>query len=240
MRESEKYSGYHLYRFVVRDNGIGMSEDFLQNLFEPFAREEKVNSGKFQGTGLGLSIAKAYIEMMNGEIDVRSKEGQGSEFEVWLPLRPADEQDIANEDNDAINIEDCVGMFEGRHILLAEDNDLNSEIFMELVADTGVCVERAQNGQEAVTMYTSQPKDKYDMIFMDIQMPVMTGYEAARQIRAYEAKNLENHRIPMIALTANAFNEDSVKAKEAGMDEHLAKPVEIAKILAAMQKYMRK
>ena len=204
MRESEKYSGYHLYRFVVRDNGIGMSEDFLQNLFEPFAREEKVNSGKFQGTGLGLSIAKAYIEMMNGEIHVRSKEGQGSEFEVWLPLRPADEQDIANEDNDAINIEDCIGMFEGRHILLAEDNDLNSEIFM------------------------------------DIQMPVMTGYEAARQIRAYEAKNLENHRIPMIALTANAFNEDSVKAKEAGMDEHLAKPVEIAKILAAMQKYMCK
>lgn len=204
VRESEKYSGYHLYRFVVRDNGIGMSEDFLQNLFEPFAREEKVNSGKFQGTGLGLSIAKAYIEMMNGEIHVRSKEGQGSEFEVWLPLRPADEQDIANEDNDAINIEDCIGMFEGRHILLAEDNDLNSEIFM------------------------------------DIQMPVMTGYEAARQIRAYEAKNLENHRIPMIALTANAFNEDSVKAKEAGMDEHLAKPVEIAKILAAMQKYMCK
>lgn len=238
VRESEKYSGYHLYRFVIRDNGIGMSEDFLEKLFEPFAREEKVKVGKFHGTGLGLSIAKAYIEMMNGEIYVRSKDGQGSEFEILLPLRSADEQDMANVDNDEINIEDCIGMFEDRHILLAEDNDLNSEIFMELVADTGVCVERAQNGQDAVTMYTGQPKDKYDMIFMDIQMPVMTGYEATSLIRAYEAKNLENHRVPIIALTANAFNEDSVKAKEAGMDEHLVKPVEIAKILNVMKKYM--
>lgn len=230
---------YHTYHFVVEDGGIGMSEEFLEKLFEPFAREQTESTGKLQGTGLGLSITKAFAEMMQGNITVSSRQNEGSKFDVILRFRLA-EQQKADDDKKEITLEECMGRFLGERILLAEDNELNREIFEELVSDTKVTVEKAENGLEALNMIKKHEQGYYGMIFMDLQMPVMNGFEAAENIRSYEKQQQRTVHIPIIALTANVFAEDSDKAIQAGMNAHIGKPVGVSKILAAMVQWMHK
>ena len=208
----EEIGSDQIYRFVVQDNGIGMSKEFLEKLFEPFAREQKVADGKFEGTGLGMSITKAFIEMMRGDIRVESKEGEGTTFEVLLRFKKAE-------------------------AAVAEAPEMNREILKELIRETGISIVEAVNGKEAVHLVQNNPEDHFDIIFMDVQMPEMDGYEAAGQIRQYE-KELKRKRLPIIALTANVFAEDSERALRAGMDAHMGKPMEVPRLLATMMHWI--
>lgn len=233
----QKVGEYETYHFVVSDGGIGMSSEFLEKIFEPFTREQTEMTGKLQGTGLGLSITKTFVEMMQGSIQVSSTPGEGSTFDVILRLRPAEETSEEEKETE-ITMEDCMGRFADRRILLVEDNELNREIFMDLIADTGVRIESAPNGAVAVELVKTHPKGYYGMVFMDVQMPVMNGYEATAAIRQFEMEDGRTERVPVIALTANVFAEDVGKAINAGMDAHLAKPVGVSKILSAMVRWM--
>lgn len=230
---------YHTYHFVMQDGGIGMSEAFQEKLFEPFTREETEHTGRLQGTGLGLSITKAFIEMMQGDIRVHSIVGEGTTFDVILHLRVAEGTVKAEEKQRELTMEDCKERFAKNRILLVEDNELNREIFMELIADTGVMIEQAENGQIAVDLVKSHPQGYYDMAYMDIQMPVLNGYDACRAIRAFEAERNRTVRLPIVALTANVFAEDTNNAINAGMNAHLAKPVGLSKILATMVQWIK-
>ena len=208
------------YRFVFRDTGIGMSEEYLQHIFEPFSRANDSRISKISGTGLGMGITKNLVQMMGGEIRVESRIGEGSCFTVILELRLQEEK---AEEVPELRIQDvdCRGI----HILLAEDNELNREIAASLLEVTGACVETAENGKEAL--------EYYDMVFMDIQMPVMNGYEAVEAIRRLERADASE--VVIVAMTANAFAEDVIKSLQAGMNEHLAKPIQpgrMAEVLA--------
>ncbi len=228
---------YQSYRLIVSDGGIGMSEEFLGRMFEPFARERQETSKNVVGTGLGLSITKAIVELMHGYIHVNSIPGAGSTFEVVIRLRPAGEQRAVPEQECGICLNDCRNRFAGKRVLLVEDNELNREIFVELVEDTGVVIEEAENGLIALQMVKEHGDRYYDMIFMDAQMPVMDGYEATRQIRKLERTEERSH-VPIAAITANVFAEDVDAAIEAGMDAHLGKPLELTKVLSAMIRLM--
>ncbi len=230
----EKIGNYDSYRFVVEDGGIGMNPAFVEHLFEPFAREEKVHTGHFEGTGLGLSITKNLVEMMQGHIDVKSVEGEGSRFEVVLRFRVAQEKIATRCEGQKLTIDECIGRFAGKRILIAEDNELSRQLLMELLADTGVEIDPAVNGQMAYDKVKEHPSGYYDMALMDMQMPIMDGCEAAGAIRDYEAQCGGKTHLPIVALTANVFAEDSDRVIRAGMDAHLGKPVELPKLLAMM------
>ena len=230
---------YHTYHFIMQDGGIGMSAEFQEKLFEPFTREETEHTGKLQGTGLGLSITKAFIEMMQGDIRVHSVAGEGTTFDVILHLRVAEGTAKEEKKQRELTLEDCKNRFAQKRILLVEDNELNREIFIELIADTGVMIEQAENGQIAVDLVKSHPQGYYDMAYMDIQMPVLNGYDACRAIRMFEREQKRTIRLPIIALTANVFAEDTNNAMSAGMDAHLAKPVGLSKILATMVQWIK-
>lgn len=232
----EEIGSDQIYRFVVQDNGIGMSKEFLEKLFEPFAREQKVADGKFEGTGLGMSITKAFVEMMRGDIRVESKEGEGTTFEVLLRFKKA-EAAVAEELGKVWTMDECRGRFAQNRLLLAEDNELNREILKELIRETGISIEEAVNGKEAVRLVQNNPEEHFDIVFMDVQMPEMDGYEAAGRIRQYE-KKLKRKHLPIIALTANVFAEDSERALRAGMDAHMGKPVEVPQLLATMMHWI--
>ena len=232
----EEIGSDQIYRFVVQDNGIGMSKEFLEKLFEPFVREQKVADGKFEGTGLGMSITKAFVEMMGGDIRVDSKEGEGTTFEVLLRFKKA-EAAVTEERGKVWRLDECRGRFEQNRLLLAEDNELNREILKELIRETGISIEEAVNGTEAVRLVQNNPEDYFDLVFMDVQMPEMDGYEAAGQIRQYE-KKLKRKHLPIIALTANVFAEDSERALRAGMDAHMGKPVDVPRLLATMMHWI--
>ena len=232
----EEIGSDQIYRFVVQDNGIGMSKEFLEKLFEPFAREQKVADGKFEGTGLGMSITKAFVEMMGGDIRVDSKEGEGTTFEVLLRFKKA-EAAVVEELGKVWTMDECRGRFAQNRLLLAEDNELNREILKELIRETGISIEEAVNGKEAVRLVQNNPEDYFDLVFMDVQMPEMDGYEAAGRIRQYE-KKLKRKHLPIIALTANVFAEDSERALRAGMDAHMGKPVEVPQLLATMMHWI--
>ncbi len=236
----ETIGEYHSYHFVVQDGGIGMNQKFLDKVFEPFAREQTEAIGKLQGTGLGHSITKVFVEMMQGNIQVSSVQNEGSTFDVILRFRLAEENAKTPQKQETVTMEQCRGRFAGRRILLTEDNELNREILKELITDTGVLIDEAENGQAAVNLINAHSEGYYDMVFMDVQMPVMNGYEAARAIRKLERIQMRKTRLPIIALTANVFAEDSDKAFNAGMDAHLGKPVELSKILAAMIRWLEK
>ena len=221
------------YKITISDTGIGMSEEFQAHLFEPFSREHTGVHSSYEGTGLGMSIVKQLIEKMGGTIEVQSEEGTGSRFTVTLPFDVARKEDIYNEEND-----DSECDISGAQILLVEDNDLNMEIAETFLKDAGAIVTKAYNGQQAVYMFSENPPDRFDLILMDVMMPVMNGYEATRKIRSLDRPDAKT--IPIIAMTANAFVEDIQESREAGMNEHLSKPLDIAKVISAIGKYFNK
>ena len=229
-------SGYMIARMRVSDTGIGMSKEFLEKLFEPFAREQKVADGKFEGTGLGMSITKAFVEMMRGDIRVDSKEGEGTTFEVLLRFKKA-EAAVVEELGKVWTMDECRGRFAQNRLLLAEDNELNMEIAETFLTDAGVQITKAYNGKEEVERYLEQPAGTFDAILTDLMMPVMDGYEAVREIRSSGRADAQS--IPIIALTANAFLEDAERVKKEGMNEHLPKPLDVGKMLSVLAKYRK-
>ena len=226
----EEKDGYVRYKFRIRDTGIGMSEEFKEHIFEAFSREQTSTISGIQGTGLGMSIAKNLIELMGGNIKVESELGKGTEFTVSVELRCCDQIEKKAEMNTDKQ------QFKGKKILLVEDNELNREIAVELLTQEGFIMDTAADGLEAVERLRNADPGQYDLVLMDIQMPVMDGYEAARQIR--ELDNLWAAELPIIAMTANAFEEDRKKALEAGMNEHVAKPIDVEKLLGVLAEIM--
>ena len=217
--------------FRVRDNGIGMSEEFRKTIFEAFTREQSSTVSGIQGTGLGMAITKNIVDMMGGRIEVVSAEHKGSEFTVYLPCRISS----APEEQTGNTVDEYD--FAGRTLLLAEDNDINQQIAAAILTRAGFTVDIANDGTEAVRMIDEAEAGRYDVVLMDIQMPVMNGYEAARCIRAMSDPQKAN--IPIIAVTANAFDEDKDMAFEAGMNGHLAKPYDIPKIMETLARILK-
>ena len=210
----------------VIDTGIGMSEEFLPSLFEAFARERNTTAGKVAGTGLGMPIIKKYVDMMGGSLKVKSKLGEGSKFTVIMEYRIADEVYYEQDTDPSPDTE--TNRISGKHVLLAEDNDLNAEIAEFVLEDMGLMVDRVEDGVQCVARMEQKPAGTYDLILMDIQMPNMDGYKATQAIRRLADKKKAG--IPIIAMTANAFEEDRKKAFEKGMNGHIAKPVDAEKV----------
>ena len=211
--------GMTTIEFVCRDTGIGMTEEFQKYIFEPFAQEHTGSRTKFAGTGLGMPISKKLIEKMGGTITFESEEGVGTTFVIRVPFR------IDTDRSDRVETrEKQEASIRGMHILLAEDNELNMEIAEFMLQNEGAVVTKAWNGQEAVELFKKSRSGEFDVILMDIMMPVMNGYEATKMIRDLDREDAKE--VPIIAMTANAFTEDRIRAKEAGMDEHVAKPVD--------------
>ncbi len=209
--------------FVCRDTGIGMADEFQKHIFEPFAQEHAGSRTKFAGTGLGMPITKKLVEKMDGTITFESKEGVGTTFVIRVPFKIDMEADKREEQKEVSE-----KSIKGLHILLAEDNELNMEIAEFMLQNEGADVTKAWNGQEAVELFEKSRAGEFDVILMDIMMPVMNGYDATKTIRSLDREDAKE--VPIIAMTANAFTEDRIRAKEAGMDEHIAKPVD-AKLL---------
>ena len=209
--------------FACRDTGIGMTEAFQKQIFEPFAQEDTGSRTKYAGTGLGMPITKKLVEIMGGTISFESKEGVGSTFVIRIPFKIAPDEDEYKVRKDVPD-----KSIKGLHILLAEDNELNMEIAEFMLQNEGVEVTKAWNGQEVVEIFEKSKSGEFDVILMDIMMPVMNGYEAAKRIRSMDREDAKV--IPIIAMTANAFTEDRLKAKDAGMDEHIAKPVDAKRL----------
>ena len=219
--------------FVCRDTGIGMTDEFQKHIFEPFAQEHAGSRTKFAGTGLGMPIAKKLIETMGGTITFESENGAGTTFVIRIPFKIDLNSDKREEKKDVSDGKSIKGL----HILLAEDNELNMEIAEFVLQNEGAVVTKAWNGQEAVERFKKSEPGEFDAILMDIMMPVMNGYEAAKTIRSMDGKDAK--AIPIIAMTANAFTEDRIRAKEAGMDQHIAKPIDIKTILAVFDQVFR-
>ena len=222
--------------FVCRDTGIGMTDEFQKHIFEPFAQEHTGSRTKFAGTGLGMPITKKLVEKMGGTITFESEEGVGTKFVVLIPFKIDMEANQRKEQEDVSE-----KSIKGLHILLAEDNELNMEIAEFMLRNEGVAVTKAWNGQEAVDIFRKSRSGEFDVILMDIMMPVMNGYEAAKMIRSLDREDAKV--IPIIAMTANAFTEDRLRAKEAGMDEHIAKPVDgklLVKVINELVKHKQR
>ena len=226
-------SGYMIARMKVSDTGIGMSEDYLTKIFEAFTREQNTTKSKISGSGLGMSIVKKYVDLLGGTIDVESEPGKGSTFTVTLKHRIADESYYVKKhvENPGTDSE----ILKGRKILLAEDNDLNAEIAEAILERAGLKIERVEDGIQCVDRIEKMPADTYDIILMDIQMPKMDGYKATQAIRHLPDKAY----IPIIAMTANAFEEDKREAFAAGMDGHIAKPIQVDKLLSMLAEIIR-
>ena len=222
--------GFAIIETVVKDNGLGMSAEFIPHMFEEFSREHNTTDVKVEGTGLGMPIVKNLLDLMGGTIEVESELGKGTTFKVYIKHRIAKKSDVINVDMPDVSDVD----FRGRRILLAEDNDLNAEITMEVLKDIDLVVERAEDGQRCVEMIDAAPAGYYDLILMDIQMPRMNGYEATRIIR--QMKDKEKANITILAMTANAFEEDKREAIESGMNAHLSKPIEVEKLIKTLKR----
>ena len=220
--EPSEHTDESIYKIVVEDTGIGMSKEYLPHIYEEFTREHSTTESKVIGTGLGLPIVKSLVDLMNGTIDVESELGKGTRFEVRLPLKTGREDNAFKQEER--DIEGNIEQVKGMRILLAEDNDLNAEIACTILTESGMEVERAEDGRVCLQMLKERPKRYYDAVLMDIQMPNMDGYETAKAIRSLDDSRA---RIPVIAMTANAFDEDRMIAFEAGMDAHVAKPIDI-------------
>ena len=226
---------YARYRFVVQDDGIGMSKAYQKTLFDPFTREERSGTNKVQGTGLGMAITKNIVDLMGGSINVESTTGKGTRFEVVLEFLVDTEADTVPEAQVLPEEEKETSPLSGMKFLCAEDNAINAEILEMLLEANGASCTICSNGQEIVDAFASVKPGEYDMILMDVQMPVMDGLEATRRIRSGE--NPLGRTIPILAMTANAFLEDMQKSREAGMDEHLSKPVDIAALEQTVKRF---
>ena len=221
------------YICTITDTGIGMSPEFAEHLFEPFSQEKVDARSVYHGTGLGMSIVKALVDKMNGTIAVESEPGVGSKFTVTIPFEIAEQKELDNEET----TEDIAVSIKDTKIMLVEDNELNIEIATELLKEQGAIVTQAANGAEAVRLFKENPRGTFDVILMDVMMPVMDGLEATRKIRALD--RIDAATIPIIALTANAFYEDVKKCIESGMNAHLSKPLEIEKVVEMIVKHTR-
>ena len=228
--EEEGYVGYNIH---IKDTGIGMSEEFKKRVFNAFEREKSATLSGVQGTGLGLAIVKRLVELMDGTISFTSELGVGTEFIVSFKAKVADTNSIENALQKNTSKEKEIDLT-GKRILLVDDNDLNREIAYEILTAAGFEVEQAEDGHIAIEKIFDADEDYYDLVFMDIQMPYMNGYEATRQIR--KLSNKKKAQIPIIAMTANAFEEDRAKSFKSGMNEHIAKPVDIEKVLEILKK----
>ena len=213
--------GICTYRWTISDTGIGMSPEFLEHIFDPFSQEKTDARSVYQGTGLGMAITKGLLEQMHGSIEVTSQVGVGSVFVITIPFEIAPEQ---KEEEKIAEIYDIHGL----HLLAAEDNELNAEIVEMLLTDDGAKVTVTQNGRQAVECFKSNPPGTFDAILMDVMMPVMDGIAATRAIRAMERADAKT--IPIIAMTANAFEEDAKRCFAAGMTAHIAKPFQIEQV----------
>lgn len=222
-----------IMEFVCRDTGIGMAEEFQKHIFEPFAQEHSGSRTKFAGTGLGMPIAKKLIEKMGGTITFESVEGVGTTFVIRVPFRIDTDRDSKVETGEKTEVS-----IRGLHILLAEDNELNMGIAEFMLQNEGAEVTKAWDGQEAVKIFEKSRSGEFDVILMDIMMPVMNGYEAAKMIRSLDREDAK--AIPIIAMTANAFTEDRLRAKEAGMDEHVAKPVDVESLIRVIHRLVER
>ncbi len=222
--------GYVMMETIVKDNGRGISAEFLPHLFEEFTREHSTTDIKVEGTGLGMPIVKNLLDLMGGTIEVESAPGKGTTFKVYLKHRIAQKSDLLNVDMPDLSDVD----FKGRRILLAEDNDLNAEIAIEILKDVGLVVDRANDGLQCVEMMEAAPSGYYDLVLMDIQMPRMNGYEATRIIRQMDDRVKAN--VTILAMTANAFEEDKREALESGMNAHLSKPIEVDKLVKTLKR----
>ena len=228
-------AGYMMVRTRVSDTGIGMSQEYLTNIFEAFTRERNATKSKITGSGLGMSIVKKYVDLLGGIIDVESELGKGSTFTVTLKHRIADERYYVKKHVE--NLEICSEILEGRNILLAEDNDLNAEIAEAILERAGLKTERVEDGIQCVNRIMEMPVGTYDIILMDIQMPEMNGYKATQEIRRLPDR--DKACIPIIAMTANAFEEDKRDAIAAGMNGHIAKPIQVDKLLSTLSEVIR-
>ena len=217
----------------ITDNGIGMSEEFQKRVFETFERERNTTSSHIEGSGIGMGITKKLVELMDGTIEVKSKQGKGSTFTVTIPCRKASEDDSLVKKNSNLRNKNCLN---GVRILLVEDNEINTEIATELLKEEGCIVETANDGVACIDMIEKADADYYKMILMDIQMPVMNGYDATLAIR--KMKDTKKARIPIIAMTANAFAEDAQKGLSVGMNAHVAKPVAMNILVPTMLKFL--
>lgn len=231
LNELDCSSGTGSYEIRIKDTGIGMSQEFAERLFIPFERERTSTVSRIQGTGLGLAITKSIVDMMGGDISVQTEKGKGTEFviTVGFPLAEPEEKLFAGEVNEI--------SFEGKRALLVEDNMINMEIAQMLLEQAGFLIETAENGKIALEMTAASEPGYYDVILMDIQMPVMDGYMSAQAIRSLPDPGLAG--IPIIAMTANAFQEDIKKAEEVGMNGHIAKPLDIPSMKATLQQVLR-
>ncbi len=235
--EPEKDPDKAIYEFRVKDTGIGMSEEFQEHMFEPFERERSSTVSGVQGTGLGMAITKNFVEMMGGTISVISQKNVGTEFTVRLPVKKVSVSRAEavlgekEENTPAVRMS-----MEGKRILLVEDNDLNREIAREILGEAGLLVEEAEDGSIALDKLLEKGPGYYSLVLMDIQMPIMDGYTATRAIRSFEDKELAN--IPIIAMTANAFEEDKRKALEIGMNAHIAKPIDVNRLLGELERIL--
>ena len=226
--------GVVTYRWTIRDTGIGMNEEFLKHIFDPFAQERSDARSFYNGTGLGMSIVKSLIDHMNGTIEITSKEGVGSTFVITIPFELADDASLPE-----LQTEELMGSgvenIHGRNLLLAEDNELNAEIAQTLLEDEGAIVTIVHNGQQAIDIFKENPPGTFDAILMDVMMPVVDGLSATKGIRALDREDAK--KIPIIAMTANAFDEDIKRCMEAGMNAHLSKPLEMDKVIETIAKF---
>lgn len=225
----EAYNGYAVYEGKVKDTGVGMSEEFREHLFETFTREKNSTIGQIQGTGLGLAITKSLIEQMNGMISCHSELGVGTEFTFRVRLKVGTEKDLT----EPLQASDIECDFHGKRVLLAEDIEINQEIAIEILSEYGFITEVAEDGQIAVDKVKKAPSDYYDLILMDIQMPNMNGYEATKAIR--QLKDSKKAKLPIIAMTANAFEEDRKNALEVGINNYIAKPIDVEKMVTVLK-----
>ena len=230
LKEEKESDERVLVDVTIKDTGIGMSEDFLKNIFQPFVQADQGARSQYKGTGLGMAIVKELLERMDGTIQIDSVENQGTTIHVVIPFEIAEEPAVVQEMSELPK-----GNLSGCRILLAEDNELNREIAAFLLKDEGISVTEAEDGQQAVECFLKMPEGYYDAVLMDIMMPVMDGYQAARAIRGSGKKDAE--MIPIIAITANAFAEDKRKTMEAGMDAHLSKPLNVKELMDTIRKF---
>ena len=228
--------GYMIVRTSVMDTGIGMSQEYLDKIFESFSRERTTTTSKISGTGLGMAIVKKYVDLLGGTIDVKSELGKGSTFIVTLKYKIADQRYYVSAKDENVTVDHT--SLDGKHILLAEDNDLNAEIAITILERAGLQVDRVENGIECVNRIIGSPTNTYDLILMDIQMPKMDGYKATKEIR--NLKDKDKASIAIVAMTANAFEEDKKKAFDAGMDGHIAKPINIEDLFVVLTDIINK
>lgn len=228
-----EYRQYHKIRFTIKDSGIGMSASFLNHLFEPYARETHFSTKSTIGTGLGMPIVKSLVEQMSGEIEVESKLKEGTTFVVTLPFEVANTQ-VSEEKKDEKQTENVL---QGKKVLLAEDNELNREIATEILQMHDLEVICAENGKEALDIFQSSSPYSFDLILMDMQMPIMDGCEASEKIRSLDRDDARS--IPIIAVTANAFSEDVARVLRSGMNAHIAKPIDFNVLQEVMKAHLK-